>query len=135
MSPREHSKIMEALCSLAKESSQLRAIIEKEIKWARSRHGVATKNNIEETEKKIMSAISDFSAKQKAYNDRISNAIDGISTDIGALNDKITELQNSPGAITAEDQALLDEAQRQGEAVATKVEALDNLNPPTPPPS
>lgn len=104
---------------------------------------------LDQMEGKIMSVISEFAAKQKAFNDRQSAAIDaattsvtGLSGDIQALNDKITELQNSQGSVTPEDQALLDELQTAGDALATKVEgvssalaALDALTPPTPPPA
>lgn len=81
-----------------------------------------------------MSVISDFAAKQKAFNDRTGAAIDGIVADIGVLNDKITELQNSAGQVTPEDQALIDDLQAKGEALASRAEALDNERPPTPPP-
>lgn len=82
----------------------------------------------------IMSAIADFAAKQKAYNDRTGAAIDGVVADIKALNDKITELQNSAGQVTPEDQALIDDLQVKGEALASKAEALDAQIPPPPPP-
>lgn len=96
-----------------------------------------------------MSAVSDFVQKQKAFNDRQSAAIDTVATataglagDIEALNKKIEELQNSPGDITPEDQALLDELTTLGEGLAAKAEAaaaaakaLDDANPPTPPPN
>jgi len=90
-------------------------------------------HRIAETERKIMSAISDFAAKQKAFNDRQDAAVTGLQGDVKSLNDKIEELQNSPGGITPEDQALLDELEARGEAIATKLEALDALTPPTPP--
>lgn len=82
----------------------------------------------------IMSAISDFAAKQKAFNDRTGAAIDGIVADIKTLNDKITELQNSAGTVTPEDQALIDDLQAKGETLASKAEALDAQTPPPPPP-
>ncbi len=81
-----------------------------------------------------MSAVSDFAAKVKAYNDRQDAAITGVSSDIDALNAKIAELQSTQGQITPEDQALLDDIQARGDAIATKLEALDNLTPPPPPP-
>lgn len=95
----------------------------------------------------IMSAISDFAAKQNAFNDRQGKAIDaavqsiaGLSGDLQTLNAKITELQNSSGSVTPEDQALIDQLQTAGEATAAKVEALstalsglDALTPPAPP--
>lgn len=94
----------------------------------------------------IMSAISDFVAKQKAFNDRQGAAIDaavqslsGITGDIQTLNDKITQLQNNPGPISPEDQGLLDEALTIGSSLADKAEslsqALATLDAQTPPPA
>ena len=80
-----------------------------------------------------MSAISDFAAKQLAFNDRMNNAIAGLVGDVATLNAKIEELQNSAGTITPEDQALLNELEVAGDVMAAKLEALDNLTPPTPP--
>lgn len=82
-----------------------------------------------------MSAVSDYVAKQKEYNTRVGAAIDGIVTDIQALADKITELQNTPPVLDPADQALLDEADAMASAMVTRVEALDAQNPPTPPPT
>lgn len=80
-----------------------------------------------------MSAVSDYVAKQKEYNTRVAAAIDGIVTDIQALADKITELQNTPPVLTPEDDALLNEADAMAQAMVTRIEALDAQNPPTPP--
>lgn len=95
----------------------------------------------------IMSAIAEFSAKQKEFNQRQATAIDGaveslkgLTDDVAALNKKIEELQNSPGEISPEDQALLDDLQTQGDAAAQKAEALaealkalDSQTPPAVP--
>lgn len=81
----------------------------------------------------IMSAISDFAAKQAAFNDRMDVAITGLSNDVAELNAEILKLQNTPGTITPEDQALLDSLQARGEAITAKLEALDNLKAPVPP--
>ena len=126
---------------------RLRLELKTGLEWFKSRSEYATKSDLKESVNKIMSVISDFAAKQAAFNKRQGDAVDaavasvtGLSTDIQALADKITELQNSPGAITPEDQALLNEAETQGDALAAKVEALSNslsaldaLNPPAPP--
>ena len=80
-----------------------------------------------------MSAISEFAAKQNAFNDRVDAAVTGLTEDVQTLNDKIVELQNTPGTITPEDQALLDAIQARSEGIATKLEALDALTPPKPP--
>lgn len=81
----------------------------------------------------IMTAISDFAAKQTAFNNRVGASIDGIVADVKSLNDKITELQNSAGTVTPEDQALIDDLQAKGEALAARAEALDAQTPPVPP--
>lgn len=81
----------------------------------------------------IMTAISDFAAAQKAHNDRMDAALTGISGDIDKLNATIAELQGTQGAITAEDQALLDDLQAQAEALSTRIEAADALTPPVVP--
>lgn len=94
-----------------------------------------------------MSAISDYLTKQKAFNDRNAAAVDsivksteGLTGDVASLNATIKQLQDSAGAVTPEDQALLDQATTQGEAVSAKLEAvtaalatLDESTPPTVP--
>lgn len=90
-------------------------------------------DRIAHLERNIMSAISDFATKQNAFNDRVDAAVTGLTEDVQTLNDKITELQNSPGGITPEDQALLDAIEARSASIATKLEALDALTPPKPP--
>lgn len=80
-----------------------------------------------------MSAISDFAAKQGAFNTRIDNAIAGLVEDVKFLNATIETLQTTPGPITAEDQASLDALEARGDAIAAKLEALDALTPPVVP--
>ena len=81
----------------------------------------------------IMSAISDFATKQAAFQDRIDAAVTGLTADVAELNDEILKLQNTSGAITPEDQALLDGIQARSGAVADKLDALDGLTAPVPP--
>ncbi len=120
-----------------------------EFEWTKSHAGLATKQDLDRMENRIMSAISDFLAKQKTFNDRQGTAVDevvasisGLTDDVKALNDKITELQNSSGGVTPEDQATIDELQTSGEALATRLEAastaikaLDAQTPPVVPPT
>ena len=82
-----------------------------------------------------MSAISEFASKQNAFNDRIDSAVTGLQGDIEALNALIKALQDSAGTVTPEDQALLDQIQSRSETITGKLEALDALTPPTPPPA
>lgn len=98
---------------------------------------------------RAMSAISDFAAKQKAFNDAtksglatMGTALTGIKDDIQGLNDKITQLQNNPGPISPDDQKLLDDLQLDGQSLADGVKiaadafaALDAQTPPVVPPT
>lgn len=103
-----------------------------------------TRQEIRLTKRILMSAISDFAVKQKAFNERQAASVDaavaslgGLTSDVAELNRKIEELQNSPGGVTPADQALIDDLQTQGEAVAAKAEALaaalKSLDDQTPP--
>ncbi len=81
----------------------------------------------------IMSKISDFADAMNVFIDREDRAVAALQDDVKTLNDKITELQNSAGAITPEDQALLDAITVKAGAIADKLDALDDLTPPAPP--
>jgi chromosome segregation ATPase len=134
--PREQSKLADAICCLAKESSQLRAAIEKEIKWARSRHGLATKKNIEELGKKIIMANTEQYRAIKSHLEKLEKSFGGVSEDVDLLVKKVTDLQNSQGGVTPEDQGLINEIEDIATRLSTKAEALDALNenpPPLPP--
>lgn len=82
-----------------------------------------------------MTAIADFSTAVSAFFDRQDTAIADLQGDIKFLSDKITELQNSAGQITPEDQALLDAIQTRVSTAADKLDALDALTPPALPPA
>src|SRR5574342_265222 len=75
-------------------------------------------NNNNEQHIQIMSAISDYAAAVNASYDEIDasqtaleTAVTGVADDVAYQKDGIDKLQNSPGQITPEDQALLDAAQ------------------------
>lgn len=106
-----------------------------ELARLRSLLHLATKEDLQRIEEKIMSVISQFVDRQNAFNDRLDTAIDGVSADVQGLKDLIAQLQNSPGTVTPEDQALLDQLEARVGTAVSKVEALDSLTPPTPPPA
>lgn len=99
----------------------------------RSIASLATKCDLKQLEHTIMSAISDFASRQNAFNTRIDSAVEGIQTDVTSLREVIEKLQNTPGAITPEDQALLDTIERRAEGLTTKLEALNAMEPPVVP--
>lgn len=82
----------------------------------------------------VMTKISEFVEKQKVHNQAMSDGLDGIVGDIQALNDKITELQNTSGEVTPEDAALIDEIEAAGAALAERITSIDSLTPPPVPP-
>ena len=89
--------------------------------------------NLISNQEKIMSAISDFATKQKAFNQEISDDLDTIKASIGTMNDLIKQLQDSAGKVTPEDQSLIDQLQQEGADLATKADATAGKTPPTPP--
>jgi len=121
------------LSDLAEAIEKLADATKEQTKWFKSHLDCITKIDLKKAVDEIMSAISEFAAKQDAFNSRVDAAIVGLTGDVQTLNDKITELQNSAGQITPEDQALLDAIQARSEVIAAKLEALDALTPPKPP--
>ena len=80
-------------------------------------------------------AIAAYVDAQGKINDQQDAAVDGLVADVKFLNDKIKELQDSPGQITPSDQALLDAIQQRAKTTAEKLGALDALTNPEPPPT
>lgn len=85
---------------------------------------------IEESEKRIMSQITDWAAKEQANLDAVSGTLDGIVKGIADLDAKITALQNSPGTLSAADQAALDSIVAASGALVTKSAAISTAPPP-----
>lgn len=81
--------------------------------------------------------IKKFADEVNARFDEIGTAVDGVSDDVAYLKEKIDELQNNPGPISPEDQAILDELQARVTGTTEKLKALDAATerPPTPPPT
>jgi len=99
----------------------------------RSHSGIASQRDLEKLGAILMSAISDFATAQNGFNDQIDAAVAGLTSDVASLNDQIAKLQATQGAITPEDQALLDGIQSRSQSIASKLTALDALTPPIPP--
>ena len=86
----------------------------------RSHSNSITKHDLKETEKKIMSQITDWAAKNQADLTAIGSTLDGIVAGVAALDTLITNLQNSPGTLSASDQSALDAIQASADALVTK---------------
>jgi hypothetical protein len=85
-------------------------------------------------EQLFMSQITDWAAKEQADLTTISTTLDGIVAAIVALNALITAFQNSPGTLSAADQAALDGIQTASKALVAKASAIIVSPPPPPPP-
>lgn len=83
-----------------------------------------------------MSKISEFGDTVNTRFDELGTAVDGVAADVEFLKKEIERLQNTPGPISAEDQATLDGIQARANALSDKVKALDAATeqPPVPPP-
>ncbi len=79
-----------------------------------------------------MSQITDWAAKEQADLTAISTTLDGIVTGIAALDAMIVAFQNSPGTLSAADQAALDSIVTASDALKTKSAAISTA-PPVPP--
>lgn len=83
---------------------------------------------------KIMSVISEFTDRVNGKFEVIGTAIDGLVLDIDGLKKKIEQLQNSPGEISAEDQALLSSIENRTNTIADKLKLLDEATETVPTP-
>lgn len=83
-----------------------------------------TLHRIVETQKNIMSQISDFAAKVNA---NFATIQDGITK----LDNQIQAFQNSPGTLSAADQAALDQIVASSSKLADAAEAVVPVVPPT----
>lgn len=106
-----------------------------ELEWFKSHYDLATKQDLRKLKEQIMSAISDFGARVDAAFEKLGVAVDGVASDVAFLKEEIRKLQENPGPITPEDQAILDGIESRVGALSAKVEALDAATeqPPVPP--
>ncbi len=77
--------------------------------------------------------IAAFVAQVTAFQDAQDKSIDGLVADVDELNAEITKLQNTPPVLDPADQALLDGITTRGQAIAAKLDALDQKTPPAAP--
>jgi hypothetical protein len=82
-----------------------------------------------------MSKITDWAATEQADLAAVSTTLDGIVAGIANLDTLITNLQNSPGTLSASDQAALDAIKAASAALVTKSGAIVVTPPVTPTPA
>lgn len=155
--------LVREVAEVAKALREIYVAIKIEREDRRSIHDIERKlDDLHNQGVKIMSKLSDFLTAQEQFNatqsagidsvvesvSSVSTSLTGLAGDVQSLNDKITELQNSVGGVTPEDQARIDNLQSQGATMAEKVTsasaalataatalaALDAATPPVVPP-
>lgn len=109
--------LAEAVFEFARETHELH------LELKRSNNNQAILNRLAEMENRIMSAISDWVTK-------VGPKLDSIQIGIDAIQALVEQLQNSPGAITPEDQVLLDQIETKVDALGTDANSIPT--PPTP---
>jgi hypothetical protein len=123
----QESQIDESLLARAREIERLAGAMIAELQRPGSRCGFATKRDLDQLENKVMSKISEFGERDTAWKERLKTAITGINTRIGKLKEQILALQNNPGPISIEDQAILDKAEVGIGEATTEAEAIASI--------
>ena len=124
---------------LVRHADRLRSPKDVEDEPHRSGSRFVTMHDLEVFQRQIMAtvteAIAAFAAAMTQFNDAQDTAIVALQGDVENLNAQILALQNSPGALSAADQATLDAIQARGKTITDKLAALDSLTPPVVPPA
>jgi hypothetical protein len=93
-------------------------------------------NHMRRDRENFMKQVQDFVAAEQVSLNAIGTAFTGIVSGIATLDSMIVALQNSPGALTQEDQDALNAIQATSAAlVAQSSAALTAVVPPPPPAS
>ena len=80
-----------------------------------------------------MSQVTDFAAVVNTAFVKVNTDMDSIKTSIADLNAQIVAFQNSPGTLSAADQAALDGIQAASQLLVAKADAMVVVSPVPPP--
>ena len=115
--------------SVRKELADIRQLLNKHLQLLEQ---VDNKiDQMKQQESKNMSQITDWAAQQQADLTNISTTLDGVVAGIVTLDTLITNFQNSPGTLSAPDQAALDAVQAASKDLVAKASAI-SVAPPSP---
>ena len=104
------------------------------VEWHKSHSSPVTKQDLTKAKNEIMSVISDLAAKEQADFASIVTSLTALQVGIQRLDDLITALQNSPGGVTPEDAALINQMEAASTAVVSQAQGLVNALPAPPVP-
>lgn len=118
-----NSKLTKAISDLACSVDGLREVLCSHSGGQSQEQTQIILQRMEEMENRIMSKISDWVGT-------VGPKLDSIQTGLDAVQALVEQLQNSPGEITPEDQALLDQIDAKVNALAADANSVPA--PPTP---
>ncbi len=124
--------LTDAILELAREMKKGREQRERESEKSKSHSVPATKQDLEEMEKRIMKTQAELVQVLNAVNEQQKKTvteIQGVQTEVNTLNDKIIELQKiieAGGTVSPELEAAVD-------AVQTQAQVVDDAIPDAPP--
>jgi hypothetical protein len=124
---------MHESCKISAAISEMTLVLGGVLEQLKDNKHNAILRRMAELEEKVMSAISDYSTVVDATFTAIGTSVDeivasqaGITLDVAGLKEIILRLQNNPGPISPEDQALLDSGVAKVTALAGRVAAVSS---------
>lgn len=105
-----------------------------ELLITRSGGGLVTKRDLDEMEQRLMATAKEYYDEIKADIAVQTEKLGKVRADVTRLLAKIEEFQNSPGVLTAQDEALWADIRNLVKSTATDLGAVDDLTPEPPSP-
>lgn len=103
--------------------------------WGRRRHCKPGPSWALRMEGRIMAKLEEYVQSVNAAFDTVQTGIDGITTDLSALDAKVEELKAANGQLTPDQEAALQGLVDRAEAIKNKVSDLDGARPAVEPPA
>lgn len=94
---------------------------------------IVTKEDLKQTERNIMSKLTDWAKQEQADLSGIKDLLTSIATLVAQQTTLIQQLQTSPGPISPDDQAALDSLQATTAQLKIQATAISPVVTPTPP--
>lgn len=127
----EDHNLIHAVKGLCLVAHELTHAINRAVETVRSGLKPATVEDLKQMEERIIMTVKEWAEQEQADLTEIKGTLDGIATGVANLNKLITDFQNSPGTLSAQDQKFLDDIQAQSKALAEQAKAI-KTEPPTP---
>ena len=98
----------------------------------KSLENLATKEDLRQMKEQIMTQVQTWAANEQVDLTNIAATLNNVAVGAAALKVLITNLQNSPGTLSAADQAALDGIQAASDALVIQANNISTTPPGTP---